>query len=152
MELKINLADYLSQDEIKEAVREQIKCEVSNLFRNEENAKRLLSNLSYEIVFNEIDKVIPNSRNLVIQKTESILNDIKSYQVFRDASYGGKKSIAYELMENSVKNNVELLNEKVKETIINKDYSKEIWDKFENLADSFMSNIYTIVELGRNKK
>lgn len=151
MEMKIDLADYLSKDEIKEFVKEQLKYEVSKLFQGESNAQRLLGNLSYEIVFNEIDKVIPNSKNLVIEKTEAILRDIKSYSVFRDAAYGGKKSLAYELMENAVKNNVELLNEKVKETIINRDYSDEIWTKFEELAESYISNIYSIVELGRKK-
>lgn len=55
-------------------------------------------------------------------------------------------------MENSVRDNKDLINEKVKETITNSDYNKEIWDKFEELGENFMDNIYTIVELGRKKK
>lgn len=150
-ELKIDVADYLSHNEIKEICIEQVKHEVAKFFSNEENAQRLLSNLSYYIVFNEIDKVIPNSKDLVISKTEEILNNIQSYSVFRDSSYGSKKSLAYELMENAIKNNAQLINEKVKETITNKDYSKEIWDKFEELAESFISNIYEITRLGKQQ-
>lgn len=150
MKTEINVEDYLSQDEIKQIVIDQVKSEVRELFKTEENAKRILSNLSYELVFNEIDKVIPNSRQLIIEKTTSILNNIQSYSVFRNRDYG-KASLAYELMEQAVRENKDLLNHKVKETITDKDYSQEIWSKFEELGETFMSNIYAISELGRSK-
>lgn len=150
--MEIQIEKYLSEDEIKQIVTEQLRNEVSAFFKSESNAQRLLSNLSYEIVFAEIDKVIPNSQQLVTDKTMEVLNDIKSFSVFRDASYGGSKSMAYNIMENAVKNNVDLINEKVKETILNKDYSEKIWDTFEQLADNFISNIYEITRLGREFK
>jgi len=151
MELKIDITEYLSEEEIKELCKEQVKCEISKFFKNEENAQRLLSNLSYKLVYNEIDKVIPNSKELVVSKTMSILGNIQSYLVFRDGSYGSSKSLAYQILEESVRNNRDLINEKVKETITNKDYSEEIWNKFQELGESFVSNIYEIVNLGRNK-
>ncbi len=149
--LKIDVSDYLSEDDIKELCRDQVRYEIGKFFRNEENAQRLLSNLSYQIVFDEIDKVIPNSREIVISKTTQVLNDIQNFSVFRDASYGSKPSLAYQIMEETVRDNKHLINEKVKETILNKDYSNEIWDKYEELAETFMSNIYELVKLGRNK-
>ncbi len=150
--MEIEIEKYLSEAEIKNIVSDQIRYEVSEFFKTEKNAQRLLSNLSYEIVFNEIDKVIPNSRELVISKTKTVLNDIKNYQVFRDASYGSDKSLGYKIMEESVKYNKDLINEKVKETITSKDYSKEIWDRYEAMAESFMSNFYEIARLGRENK
>lgn len=150
--MEIQIEKYLSEDEIKQIVTEQLRSEVSAFFKSESNAQRLLSNLSYEIVFAEIDKHIPNSQQLVIDKTMQVLSNIQSYSVFRDASYGGSKSMAYNIMENAVKNNVDLINEKVKETILNKDYSEKIWDTFEQLAGNFISNIYEITRLGREFK
>lgn len=151
-EIKIDVADYLSQEDIKELCKEQVRYEIQKLFKNEIEAQRLLANLSYEIVFKEVDKVIENSRELVINKTQEIINNPSTYSVFRDGFYGGKKSLAYDIMEKAVKDNTLLINEKVKETILNKDYSKEVWDKFEQLADAFTSNIYEIVRLGRESK
>ena len=151
MELSIDVEQYLSRDEIKDLCIEQVRVEISKFFKNEENAQRLLGNLSYNLVFDEIDKVVPNSRGMIAAKTMSILGDIKSYQVFRDASYGGQKSLGQQYMEQAVKDNKDLINERVRETIINKDFSEEVWTKFEELSDTFASNIYEIVRLGRKK-
>lgn len=151
MKTEIDIQNYLSESEIKEICQDEIRSQIKSFFNNEENAQRLLSNLSYHIVFNEIDKLIPDSREMVINKTRQVLTDIKSYTVFRDDTYGGRKSLAYQIMEEAVRNNRDLINEKVKETIINKEYSDEIWSKFEELAESFTSNIYEIVRLGRKE-
>jgi hypothetical protein len=148
--MEINVENYLNHNEIKEIVQDELRNQVRQFFKNEQEAQRLLSNLSYQIVFNEIDKVVPNSHQLVVDKTMEVLNDIKSFSVFRDGSYGSK-SAAYVIMETAVRNNVDLINEKVKETIINKDYSEKIWETFENLADTFITNIYEITRLGREK-
>jgi len=45
-----------------------------------------------------------------------------------------------------------MINQKVKDTITNHDYSDEIWRKFEELGETFISNIYSIVELGKKPK
>lgn len=144
--MEINIKDYLNEEDIKEVCKEEIR----RLFRDEENAQRLLSNLSYTIVYDEIDKVIPNSRQIVIDKTLQVLNNIQSYSVFRDDQWG-KSSLAYRMMEETVINNRDLLDQKVKDAITNKDYSEEIWTKYEELAESFISNFYNIIELGRKK-
>ena len=73
--ISIDITEYLSKEQIKEACKEQLKYEISKFFNgSEENKQRLLSNLSYQIVFDEIDKQIPNSRQIVIDKTKQILN------------------------------------------------------------------------------
>ena len=148
--MEIKIEDYLSKEEIKEIVESELREQIKNHFQNETNSQRLLSNLSYHIIFNEIDKTIPNSQELIVSKTKSILNNIQSYSVFRDSTYGSQKSLAYKIMEDAVKNNTDLIHQKVKETIINKDYSKEIWNRFEQLGENFMDMIYKIAEIGKN--
>lgn len=149
--MEIKIENYLSESEIKQIVIDEVRLSIREHFVNETNAKRLLSNLSYEIVYDEVDKIVPNSRQLVYDTVVSVIKDIKNYSVFRDAAYGGKKSLAYEIMEQAVRDNKDMINAKVKETIINKDYSKEIWEKFEELAETFISNICAITELGKRK-
>lgn len=151
-EITINIQDYLSDDELKQIVIEETRNNIRYLLKDEKNASRILSNLSYNIVYDEIDKIIPESRELVIKQTMGVLNDIKSYSVFRDNNYGGTKSIGQQILDGCVLGNKDLINEKVKETITNKDYSEEIWRKFEELGETFIDNIYTIVALGRKGK
>ena len=151
-QIQIDITEYLSAEDIKEACIEQLKWEISNHFKNEENAKRLLSNLSYQIVFEEVDKIIPNSKDVIVSKTIELIKEGSNYNVFRDRSYGSEASLAYRIMEQAVNDNKHLINEKVKDTITNKDYSEEIWAKFEQLGETFISNIYEIVSLGRKEK
>lgn len=151
--IKINIEDYLSEQEIKEIFVDEVRSQAAKFFANESNAQRLLINLSYNLIFEEVDKIIPNSRQVIIDKTiKEISNRDFNYMVFRDASYGSKCSLAYSYVEEAVKNQKELINQKVKETIENRDYSDEIWSKFEELGENFISNIYAIVELGRTKE
>lgn len=150
--ITLNVSDYVSKDEMKEIVIEEMKARVRSLFNNEENTKRILSNLSYQIVFDEVDKIIPNSKELIVSKTEHIIKNLNDHHVFRDETGYSKASLATQYVLDAVRANKDLLNQKVKDTIENKDYSEEVWTKFEQLADTFMSNIYSIVELGRSKK
>lgn len=151
--VKINVADYVTENEIKEIVQDEIRQTVRNFFADEKNAQRLLSNLSYQIVFDEVDKIVPDCRNIIKEKTLEIINkDSYSYNVFRQKSYGSPNSLAYDYIEQTVKECKDMINQKVKDTITNHDYSDEIWRKFEELGETFISNIYSIVDLGKKPK
>lgn len=154
METTINVLDYLSESEISEIAKDEVRNVIRGYLGDEENTKRVLSNLTYQIVFDEVDKHIgENSRNKIAQLTENqIKKDSFNYMVFRNKSYGSSASLGYQIMEQAVKDNKELIQQKVKEAIINKDYQEDVWNKFEELSDNFMSNIYEIVELARNSK
>jgi hypothetical protein len=150
--MEINVENYLNHNEIKEIVQDELRNQVRQLFKNEQEAQRLLSNLSYQIVFNEVDKVVANSQDIIVKKTTDLVNDVKSYTVFRYNYLGGSpENNGARILEQAIIDNKHLINEKVKETIINKDYSEKIWETFENLADTFITNIYEITRLGREK-
>lgn len=149
--MEINIKDYLSYNEIKEICESELRIQIREFFKTEKDAQRLLSNLSYQIIFDEVDKTIPNCQKIIETNVKEIINEKTSYCVFRGREYGRDPSLAYKLLEEEVSKNKELLNEKVKETIINTDYSNKIWDIFEKLGETFINNIYSIVELGRNK-
>lgn len=143
--MEIKIEDYLSREEIKEILEDQIRESIKDKFTNEKEFERILFNLSYEFVYQEIDKATgKNSRELILKKTESILNNIKNYSVFRDGSYGSPKSLAYKILEGAVANNTELIKQKVRECILSKDFSKEVWDQFISSQESFLSAIYEV--------
>ena len=153
MKKEIEIENYLSYNEIKEIVQDELRNQIRQLFKNEQEAERLLSNLSHEIVQQEVEKIVPNHQEKIVKKVASIINDKDiSFYVFRHHySTDAPQSTGAKILDEAVKANKELINEKVKETIINKDYSEIIWDKFENLADTFITNIYEITRLGREK-
>jgi hypothetical protein len=148
----IKIEDHLSPQEIKEIVIDEARNRIRELFKDEKNTNRILSNISYEIVFDEVDKIIPNSKEVIKNQMVKILENPSSFTVFREKDEWRKESLATSFIHEAVKENKDLLKSKVKETIINKDYSKEIWNIFEKLGENFLDNIYEIVRLGRSDK
>jgi hypothetical protein len=153
--MEIKIEDYLNHNEIKEVVIDELRNQIRNHFRNEENANRLLVNLSYAIVKDEVDKIVPNHQEVLVEKVAKIINKDNStaFCIFDFDTYGSgrSKSLGAKIVEETVAENKQLIKEKVIESITNKDYSEEAWNKFEALAESFTSNIYDFVDAMRNK-
>lgn len=152
--MEINIVDYLSEKEIKEIAQDEVRIQIREHFKNEENAKRLLSNLAYSIVTEEVNKIVPDYEQELIRKVAELINkkDL-TYHIFDFDTYGGGKarSLGAKILEQTVKDNQQLIKDKVVEGIQNKDYSEEALIRLENLSESFTSNIYDFVELMRNK-
>lgn len=153
--MEIKVEDYLKEDEIREILIDELRNQIRGHFRNEENSKRLLSNLSYHIVKEEINKIVPNYEEELISKVTSLIQEKNlGHQVFDFDNWGAgrHKSLAAQIIEQTVKENTQLIKDKVVEAIQNKDYGDEALIKLENLSDEFASNIYSFVELMRTKK
>ena len=153
--MDIKITDYLQQHEIKEIVSDELRVQIREHFRNEENARRLLSNLAYQLVSEEVEKIVPNYEKELIEKVVSLLNNKKavSYRLFDfDYNTGNAKSLGAKIVENTVRENQQLIKDKVIDTIQNADYSEDALIKFESLAEEFTSNIYEFVEMMRTKK
>jgi hypothetical protein len=153
--MEIKIEDYLSHDDIKEIVNDELRNQVIKHFMNEENAKRLLMNLSYHIVKEEVNKIVPNYEQELIEKVASLIRDKKSVEFnlfdFDTWNSGRSKSLGAKIVEQTIKENEQLIKDKVIESIQNRDYSEEAWNKFESLAEKFTSNIYDFVDLIRTK-
>jgi len=152
--MEINVIDYLDNKEIKEICESEIRLQIREHFKSEENAKRLLSNLAYHIVKEEINKIVPNYETELVSKIISLIKSKDmGYQLFDFDTYGSgrSKSLGAKIVEQTIKENEALIKEKVINSITNKDYSEEAWNKFESLAETFTSNIYDFVEQMRSK-
>ena len=152
--MEINFKDYLSDNEVKEIVQDELRIQVRKLFSGtEENTQRLLSNLAYSIVRDEVDKIVPNyEQDLVNKVAELIKSKDLSFHVFNyHYSTNAPTSFGSKVIEQTVKENQQLIKDKVVKTIQEADYSEQALMKFESLADDFTSNIYDFVNLMRDK-
>lgn len=153
--MEIKIEDYLSDGDIKEILQDELRVQVRNHFSNEENAKRLLSNLAYHIVKEEINKIVPNYEEDLIKKVSKLIQDKNSlgFNLFDFDSWGAgrNKSLGAKIVEQTVEENRQLIKDKVIEAIQNKDYSEEALLKLESLGEEFIGNIYNFVELMREK-
>jgi hypothetical protein len=152
--MEINFKDYLSDDEVKGIVQDELRIQVRKFFSGtEENTQRLLSNLAYSIVRDEVDKIVPNYEEELINKVaELIKSKDLSFHVFNyHYSTNAPTSFGSKVIEQTVKENQQLIKDKVVKTIQETDYSEQALMKFESLADDFTSNIYDFVNLMRDK-
>jgi len=153
--MEIKIEDYLDQQEIKEIVQDELRNQIRKFFSgSEENTQRLLSNLAYAIVRDEVDKIVPNYEEELINKVaELIKSKDLSFHVFNyHYSTNAPTSFGAKLIEQTVKENQQLIKDKVVKSIQETDYSEQALVKFESLAADFTSNIYDFVDLMRTKK
>lgn len=156
--MEINFTDYLSQGQIEEICNDELRNQIRSYFRDENNANRLISNLSYQIMRDEIEKITPNYEKIIAEKVASLISEKDlSFHLFDFDSYGSgrNKSLGAKIYERTVEENKEIIKSRIVECIKKKDFSEEIFSKFESLSENFMGNIYELVELMRgatNKK
>ena len=152
--MEIKIERYLDDSEIKEIVQDELRIQVRKFFSGtEENTQRLLSNLAYSIVRDEVDKIVPNYEGQLVNKVaELVKSKDLSFHVFNyHYSTNAPTSFGAKLIEQTVKENQQLIKDKVVKTIQEADYSEQALMKFESLADDFTSNIYDFVNLMRDK-
>ena len=153
--MEINITDYLSTDEIKEICSDELRIQIQKYFRDEKNANRLISNLSYQFMIDEIEKITPNYEKQITEKVAKLIAEKDlSFYLFDFDSYGGgrSKSLGAKIYEQAVEENKDIIKSRIAQCIKNKDFSEEIFAKFENLSENFMSNIYELVDLMRGAK
>ena len=153
--MEIKIEHYLDHEAIKEVVEDELRNQVRKFFSGtEENTQRLLSNLAYSIVRDEVDKIVPNYEEELVNKVaELVKSKDLSFHVFNyHYSTNAPTSFGSKVIEQTVKENQQLIKDKVVKTIQEADYSEQALMKFESLADDFTSNIYDFVNLMRDKK
>ena len=119
IKVEFNLADYLSEYEMKNLAREVFREHMSQYMRSGDDAKRILSNSAYEIVSNILeDRHGMNLESHLEDKCMKIINDENSvrFELFRD--YDGKKGIGLVSLEKIVTEKLQDKLEKVAENII----------------------------------
>lgn len=119
MKAEINFDDYLSSEEKKQIVQQEFRAAICKHLSTESHADRIISNLSYGVVEEIINKHCGKLLSETVPpKVEKIIEEIGTHTVFskpsvwdRDASGG------YQIILDALKKNRPMLEEKVKEHI-----------------------------------
>ena len=105
MNIEINVEEYLSPDDIKQCARLAIIDQVKSIYNRESDIQRLISNLSYQELFDQIEEVMGEGdiKPILVGKIREIIDSFSSYNVFREADvWGGKQSIGSRILHEEV--------------------------------------------------
>lgn len=125
MEVKINIEDYLSEEDIKEECRDYLRYSIEHYLSNESDFERIMSNISYRIVHKAVDECFNQDlSNILTGKVIDVINGLSGYNIFRrkDNIVDRDDTVGQKILDAAVKNNKDLIDLKVKETIKNFDY------------------------------
>lgn len=126
--MEIKIEDYLDDNEIKDIIIYEFRESLKKHFTYEREIERILTNLSYNIVWSMVDKHFKyNASELIRNKVIDLINDLSEFSVFRQKDAWGKEdSIAYNELQKAMNNNKDLIQKKVKDVINNYDYSSAL--------------------------
>lgn len=125
MEIKINIEDFFSADEIKNECRYMLRKVIYDKYEHESDIDRLITNLGYEFIFKAITETINEDAEIKIKnKVIELLKDdfnIKCELFRKRDAWERSESVGLTILNNAIKENESLIKEKVQQTI--KDYN-----------------------------
>ena len=125
MEIKINIEDFFSADEIKNECRYMLRKVIYDKYEHESGIDRLITNLGYEFIFKAITETINEDaetkiKNKVIELLKDDFN-IKCELFRKRDTWERSEGVGLTILNNAIKENEGLIKEKVQQTI--KDYN-----------------------------
>lgn len=148
--MEINITEYLGEEEIREICKEEIRRKIRKSF-GDKDLERLIGNSAYTKAYDLIEEHITDEhKKEIAKKTNEIINDIGSYEIFRYDYFTKKpESTASRIVDDVVKENKELIKEKVNEVITEKLSTENVYDELiERIIDG-MYNGFSI-KFGRD--
>ena len=156
--IKININDYLSEEEKKELViqtfKETVKRELldghsDNTIQSDSEIQRVIGNITHHIVMEEVQKFIPDFEEHIKSKVRKVLTEKDlSYEIFKEKNvWDSRESLAITYLNETVKECKETFQNRIKEAIENYDLSKPITDEVSAVFDEMAGNFYKLSEL-----
>ena len=140
--MEINIEDYLTDYDIKDILKEEIRDSVKIHMKDENNIKRILSNSAYEIVAQMVDEIFNDDlENILTIKVKSIIDNITHFTIFKEPSaWDREPNNAYKVLQKEIESHFGRIKEIVKESI-----DTETMKKLkENIDDKIQDAIYEI--------
>lgn len=127
MDVTIDVYDFADQDEIKEVVLDEVRNIIRNNYGKQESGlDRLLTNLSYQYVFDMVNEQIDEDLSQFLKcKIVSIIEDLSSYSVFKKAdAWDRESSKAYKILQEEIGNSRPLIKARVHQIIAEYPFSE----------------------------
>ena len=139
--MNINIEDYLSDEEMKQIVKEEFRKKVEESIRRN-NVTTFIANVGYQNVFEIINKEIPEYENLVKEKTKEVIENLSSFSVFRKKDIvDNEDSLGQKYLEKAVEDNKNIINEKVIK-IFNKLGERDISYEISNIIEEKIEDMF----------
>ena len=144
--LTININDYLSESKKAEIVIEEFRKAIRSRLDSEKEITRIISNACYHAAFAEIDQISLLRKEDIKAKVYEIIEDPKSYSVFRNHYMTGKpESTAAIFVDESVAENKDLIKRKVKESLESMNLDSKVLNVLEQKAEDLSSMVFDII-------
>jgi len=159
--VNINIDDYLSEEEKKEIAGDYFRSTLESNFPKGSSGKddaerdRHIGNIYHSIIFTEVQKYLPDFQTTIKDKIIEVLNtkDL-NFQIFRekDNYFGHPQSLALNYIDETIKENKELIEGKIIEKINSFDYDKKIIEELQSIIENSYSNIYDLFDKLKSKE
>ena len=143
MKMEINIKDYMSDEEIKAIIENEIIRETRRKLCNEKEITRILTNISYYELWKKIEKEVPNCQEIIKEKTKEKLQEISKFDIFKSKNdfLEERDSLAQQLLNESVNENKNIINDKVK-TIMNELSLTDIKYDIQSIIEQYVENLF----------
>jgi len=161
MEVKVNINDYLTEQEkkeiaietFKEHVRKELFKESTGTIKSDSEVQRVIGNITHQVVFNEVEKYIPDARNLIKEGVKKVIKKDLSHTVFKKKDdWGSPDSLAIKYLNEEIKENEGTFKARIKECITNYDFSSTVNEEISNQLDKLAGSLYSLSELFQKNK
>lgn len=150
--MEIQIEKYFTEDEIREIVIAELRQRIRERLSDKDYMDTFVSNMGYYVVFKEVEKIIPNAKEIIAQRTIDVINNNTfDYCVFH-TSWDGKKSIGTKIIEDTVISQKEFIKEKTIEAISKKDYFEDIINILERAYEDCAGLMYDLLKKVKEKK
>lgn len=134
--IEIDIDEYLSESDKKQIAIDTFASIIASKFKDEKEIERILYNSCYHEIDNAVDAVVPNYKQMIVDKTVEIIEKgVPEYRVFRSKDHWNQASLATQIVEDTVKANTDIIKSRVLEAMKSKDFSKEILDEVAVVID-----------------
>lgn len=119
--MTFNIDDYLSEERKAEIAEEMFRDRVRDELRKPGNLDRIMSNISYYAVFQEVDAAVENGgetlRELIRERAFKVINKGSNYDVFRSKTAWSDASAATKIVEELLQEKRDLIRDRVTQVI-----------------------------------
>ena len=143
MKMEINIKDYMSDEEIKAIIEDEIVRETRRTLCNEKEITRILTNISYYELWKKIEEEVPNCQEIIKEKTKEKILEISKFDIFkkRDDFLEYKDSLAQQFLNESVKENKNIIDDKVKK-IMNELSLTDIKYDIQSIIEQYIEDLF----------
>ena len=141
--MEINIKDYMSDEEIKAIIEDEIVRETRKTLCNEKEITRILTNISYYELWKKIEEEVPNCQEIIKEKTKEKILEISKFDIFqkRDDFLEYKDSLAQQILNESVKENKNIIDDKVKK-IMNELSLTDIKYNIQSIIEQYIEDLF----------